>query len=271
MKKVLYIHQYFKTPQEGGALRSFYIAKNLVERGHQVDMITSHNKPDLLVKSIEGIHLHYLPVYYDNSLSAKSRYFAFLKFAVKAIIYSGNLIKPDIAYVTSTPLTVGFAALWLKWWKGVPYIFEVRDLWPEAPIQLGILKSRFLQFLSIRLEKTIYKNATHLVALSPGISDGILAKHENAQVSLIPNMADIGFYGKNASFSHKNKNLVIGYFGAMGMANGLMTVMEVAEICQQKHLPIKFILMGEGSERGKLNQAVIDKKLSQCGIIAPWK
>ncbi len=264
---MLYIHQYFKTPQEGGAIRSFYIAKGLVDRGHRVDMITSHNKPDLLVKSVEGIHVHYLPVYYDNSLSAKARYITFLKFALKAIKYSGNLIKPDFAYVTSTPLTVGIAAIWLKWWKGVPYIFEVRDLWPDAPIQLGVMKSGFMRKAAVWLEKVIYNNATHLVALSPGIRDGILVKSPRAQVTVIPNMSAIGFFGINAAFSHKNKDLVIGYFGAMGMANGLMTVMEVAEICQQKNLPIKFLLMGEGSEREKMNQTISDKELGNVELL----
>jgi len=267
MKKVLYIHQYFRTPEEGGALRSFYIAKGLVERGHQVDMITSHNGPDLLVTSVEGINVHYLTVYYDNKLPPKSRYITFLKFAVKAIKYSGKLNKPDIAYVTSTPLTVGIVALWLKWIKNVPYIFEVRDLWPEAPIQLGIMKPGFIQRVAFWLEKTIYKNAAHLVALSPGIREGILATWRNTEVSVIPNMADIGFYIKNSAFSHKNKDLVIGYFGAMGIANGLMTVVAVAEICLEQNLPIKFVLMGEGSEREKLNQALIDKKLSNVELL----
>ncbi|MDZ7608671.1 MAG: glycosyltransferase family 4 protein [Cyclobacteriaceae bacterium] len=261
MKKVLYIHQYFKTPEEGGALRSFYIAKGLVERGHQVDLITGHNEPELLVKSIEGINVHSLAVFYENKLSTKSRYIAFLKFAVKAIQYSGKIVKPDIAYVTSTPLTVGIIALWLKWMKRVPYIFEVRDLWPAAPIELGFMKSGIIQQLAFWLEKTIYKNAAHLVALSPGIMEVILEKYQNARVTVIPNMADISYYGEKAVFFHKHKNLVIGYFGAMGVANGLMAVTAVAEICQQQDLPIQFILMGEGSEREKLEQAVADKKL----------
>ncbi len=267
MKKVLYIHQYFKTPKEGGAIRSFYIAKGLVERGHKVDLISSHNKPDLAVKSIEGIHVHYLPVYYDNSLSAKSRYFAFLKFAVKAIKYSGNLNKPDIAYVTSTPLTVGIAALWLKWLKGVPYIFEVRDLWPEAPIQLGIMKSWFFQFLAVRLEKTIYKSAIHIVALSPGIRDGILAKYKNAPVTVVPNMSDVDFYGRKTAFSHGSGVMEIGYFGAMGVANGLMQIINVAEICQQRSMAIRFILMGDGAERDNLERNIKEKKLRNVDLI----
>jgi len=200
-------------------------------------------------------------------MPSKSRYIAFLKFALKAIKYSGSLIKPDIAYVTSTPLTVGIVALWLKWVKKVPYIFEVRDLWPEAPIQLGIMRSGLAKNAAVWLEKTTYKNATHLVALSPGIRDGVLAKFKKAQVTIIPNMADIGFYGKNVAFSQENESLTIGYFGAIGHANGLMSMMAVAEICLTQGLRVRFLLMGEGSERDNLHQIIIDKNLSNVVLL----
>lgn len=264
----MYVHQYFKTPQEGGAIRSYYIAKGFVQRGFQVDMITSHNNSEIEIKSIDGITVHYLPVFYQNWLAARARYIAFLKFAFKAIRYSKNIPKPDMAYVTSTPLTVGIVALWLKWFHNSPYIFEVRDLWPEAPIQMGILKSKFLQLLAVNLEKTIYKNALHIVALSPGIRDGIITRQRDVAVTVIPNIADIDFYGEHAARNYKNKSsLEIGYFGAMGYANGLKSVIDVAEICQRRGMVIKFILMGDGGQREMLQQMIIEKELTNIQLL----
>ena len=78
--KVLYLHQYFKTPIEGGAIRSWYLAKGMVDAGHDVVMITSHNQDHAVTKTIDGITVHYLPVYYDNKLKFIGRILSFIKF-----------------------------------------------------------------------------------------------------------------------------------------------------------------------------------------------
>lgn len=78
--KVLYIHQYFRTPEEGGAIRSYYLAKGMVENGIDVELITSHNKKYEEVKNVEGIKVHYLPVFYDNTLGFLQRVIAFYRF-----------------------------------------------------------------------------------------------------------------------------------------------------------------------------------------------
>ena len=184
MKRVVYIHQYFKTPEEGGAIRSYHISKGMVDQGIHVEMITSYNKEKYEQKMIGGIRVHYLPINYSNELSSTKRYIAFFKFVWAAIKLAQKLPKPDLYYATSTPLTVGIIALWMKWTRHIPYIFEVRDLWPEAPIQFGIIKSPLLKFLSLKLEKLIYKNAHRIIALSPGIEKGILNKFEKAIVIL---------------------------------------------------------------------------------------
>ncbi len=98
----------------------------------------------------------------------------------------------DLVIATSTPLTVGFPALVLKKIKRIPYVFEVRDLWPEVPIQMGALKNRFLIGLARWFERSVYKNAKHIIALSPGMRDGVLDQKINKEkVSMIPNMSKI--------------------------------------------------------------------------------
>jgi len=268
MKNVIYIHQYFKTPEEGGALRSYHISKEMVARGIDVDMITSHNKWKYEKKLIDGIHVHYLPIQYSHEFSFAKRSTSFVKFAVAAIRLSIKLQKPDLLYVTSTPLTVGLIAIWLKWSRKIQYIFEVRDLWPEAPIQLGLLKSPLIKYLLVKLENITYKNATKIIALSPGIERGIIIKEEQANIRIVPNMADVDFFhDKQANISAK-KDFVIGYFGAFGLANNLEYILEVARECQNENLEVRFKLVGEGARKKSLECTAKQWNLKNIEILS---
>lgn len=262
MKKVLYIHQYFKTPDEDGAIRSYHISKSMANRGFQVEMITAHNHSQYEQKIIDGIHIHYLPVSYSNEYSSSQRYRSFFKFVFLAIRLVNKLPKSDIVFATSTPLTVGLIALYLKRIKGIPYVFEVRDLWPEAPIQMRIIKSPIVKYVAQYLEKSIYKNASRIVALSPGIQSGVLSVHKNADVELIPNMADIDFFQENPQQVNHKKEFVIGYFGAFGAANHLEYILKIASECQKLNLPIKFILVGDGAKKSSLINLSSEMKLN---------
>ncbi len=273
--KIVYIHQYFKTPEEGGAIRSYYIAKGMVDHGIEVDIITSHNKANYEQQNIDGIRVHYLPVPYSNFYSFSKRYFAFIKFIVFAIKLSGNLPKPDLYYVTSTPLTVGIITLWQKWRGKIPYIFEVRDLWPEAPIQLGIIKSSLLKYIATKLEKVIYRHAYKIVVLSPGIETGVMNKSPKANISMIPNMADIDFFQKatlkaivSTAGAYEKIEFVVGYIGAFGMANNLEYILDVAKACQNAKLPVTFQLVGEGVRKKDIEIQASEMNLNNVIILA---
>ena len=267
MKKILYIHQYFTTPMEGGAIRSYLIAKGMVGHGMQVELITSHNNPKYEQRTIEGIVVHYLPIRYSNSLTAKKRYFAFIKFVFASIRLSKNISKPSVVFASSTPLSVGIIALWIKWTRKIPYIFEVRDLWPEAPIQLGIIRSPLFKYFTRHLEKTIYRNAWQIIALSPGIEKGILDKYQKAEISMIPNMADVEFYSKKTLKLQEKKDFIVGYFGAFGMANGVEYILDLANECQKANLAIRFILIGSGAREKTLKEKIAHFGLTNVEIL----
>ena len=254
MKKVYYIHQYFKMPEEGGAIRSYYVAKGMVSSGMHVEMITSHNEPAYEKKTIEGIIVHYLPVRYLNQFSTTQRYFSFFKFVWQTILLLRKLPNPDLIYATSTPLSVGFIALWEKWVRKTPYFFEVRDLWPEAPIQLGVLRSGFLIRMFKALEKKIYKRASHIIALSPGIDEGIKKSYPDAKSSMIPNMADIDFYKPDVQGRDHGK-FIIGYFGAISRANNIDFILAIAEISERNRLPVHYLIAGDG----QLKEEIIER------------
>lgn len=139
---ILYIHQYFVTPQEPGGTRSYWLAQELIKNGHKVTMLTSSTKfsEDVKKMNIDGIEVIYVKEDYDQNMSIARRLKAFLKFMYKSSIIGLKQKDADLVIATSTPLTIGIPALVLKWFNKKPFIFEVRDLWPEVPIQMGAIK-----------------------------------------------------------------------------------------------------------------------------------
>ena len=260
--KVLYIHQYFRTPEEGGAIRSYYLAKGLVEHGIEVELITAHNKPKSLTKTIDGIKVHYLPVFYDNEQSFPRRIYAFFKFMRMARKKAREIKNIDICYATSTPLTIGLSALKIKQDQNIPYFFEVRDLWPEAPFQMGVIKNKYLKRYLKNLEKQVYRNASQIVALSPGIKEQIENERPNKTITVIPNMSDVDFFlpeekspEKEALFNVEGK-FVVSYFGTIGLANHLEYLLAAANESLKANLPIQFFIIGSGGQLTRLKYLV---------------
>ncbi len=253
--KILYVHQYFKTPQEGGSIRSYYLAKGLVDAGHKVTMVTAHQNP-YEVKEVDGIEVHYLPVKYDNKFGFIRRVFSFWKFVSLAKKEALKLDRQDIAYVMTTPLTTGFIATYLKKKLNLQYYFEVGDLWPEAPIKMGIIKNKFVKNWLYSLEKKFYFEAEKVIALSPAIRNYIEKISPNTKVYVIPNMADCSFFEPEYSigdFSSTNK-FQITYCGAIGKANHLEFLINVARRSARLNLPIQFNIIGYGSELERLEE-----------------
>ena len=256
---ILYIHQYFKTPEEGGAIRSYYLAKGLVDAGHTVTMLTAHSGSKYQKMFVDGIHVHYLPVPYHQRMGNFSRIKAFLKFVWlvcnKAVLFK----KADVCYVTSTPLTAGLIGLYLRRQFGIPFYFEVRDLWPEAPIQMRAVTNKMVQRFLYRLERRIYQRAEALIALSPGIEQYIRRVVPHQTVHLIPNMSDCRFFSKSERNVYHERQFdvegkfVVTYFGSMGRVNHLEYFIDAARSCQQKQLnEVQFLMVGEGSELDRI-------------------
>lgn len=260
--KVLYIHQYFRKPENGGAIRSYYLAKALTDNGVNVDLVTSHNKDKIKVENVDGINVHYLPVKYDNNLGFWSRIWAFYSFMWLSYNYSKKIKDIDLVYASSTPLTVGITALLLKKLNNIPYHFEVRDLWPEAPIQLGIINNPILKSILRKLEKIIYTNASKIIALSPGMKEGIeLIIGNNKKIQILPNTSDCNFFNnetkdiKNTFYFGTAEKFVVSYIGAIGAVNALDSLLDVALECKNSNLKdVEFVVAGKGKELGRIKE-----------------
>ncbi|AWW30876.1 glycosyltransferase WbuB [Echinicola strongylocentroti] len=254
--RIIYIHQYFVTPEEGGAVRSYHLAKGLVEAGIDVEMITTHNENHYQLKEIDGIKVHYLPVQYDHSFGFYRRVWAFYQFVRHAKRLIKRLQHPDLLYITSTPLTTGLIGLWAKRKLGLPYVFEVRDLWPEAPIQVGMIQHTWLKKILYQLERNIYHQASQIVGLSQGICDYIHAVAPEKKVHLIPNFSDVGFFTpsaeKDPAFLRKMgwspDHLTIAYTGAVGDVNAVDELVKLADLAQREGKNWQFAIMGKGKQ-----------------------
>ncbi len=269
---ILYIHQYFYTPQEPGATRSYWIARELVRRGHNVTMIcsTNNNHPEACEIDIDGIRVIYVKNDYSNYMSAYRKVWSFVNFIRLAIKVGAKQKDVDLMYATSTPLTVGYIAMRLKAKKKWPYVFEVRDLWPEFPIQIGAIKNKMAIKFLCRLERNIYEKSEHVVALSPGMKDGVLkAGTPEEKCSMIPNMSkpDKFFpHEPNMEVANKfgidiNKFNVI-HFGSMGRANGLNYITDAAKILQDGgYEDVCFVFMGDGATCPELKKQAEEQGL----------
>ena len=271
--KILLLHQHFKTPQSGGAIRSYYLAKALVDSGHQVAVISVHNEKEYRQENLEGIDVHYLPVAYDNRFRFYARSWSFVKYIFGSIRLAGKFKDFDYCYAISVPLTIGIAAIRIKSRYKIPFLFEVGDLWPEAPIQMGFVNNYLLKKLLYGLEKFIYLRAKSIVALSPDITSDIEKKVPQQRVITIPNMADTDFYrpeSKKAALEekyHVKGKFVVSYIGALGIANGLDFFLECARASQKSDLPVHFLLCGDGAMLDHLTRTKIQLQLNNLSII----
>jgi hypothetical protein len=259
--RILYIHQYFKTPAQGGAVRSYHIAKAMVAAGHQVDLITSHNLPEYQITRIEGIRVHYLPVTYDNKLGTLRRLWSFVWFAFKSYRL-GKKINPDCVYATSTPLTVAHAGLKLSSKKGIPFYFEVRDLWPLAPQQLGVLP-KWLLFWAQKLEKKAYLRADKIVALSPLMKDHVFKFVSREKVMMIPNFSNntLASQLKPKLTEIHPKPFRITYSGALGLVNDIPFLLGLIKVIHQQFpQQIEFTVFGDGGSAKVIKEACMATK-----------
>ncbi|MCH7401556.1 glycosyltransferase family 4 protein [Belliella kenyensis] len=271
--KVIYIHQYFCTPEDGGAIRSYYLAKGMVNAGVEVEMITAHNKKFYDLKIIEGIRVHYLPVAYRQEWGFSMRVIAFLKFAIHAMRLVKKLPRPDYLYITSTPLTTGMIGLWAKRKFALPFIFEVRDLWPDAPVEVGAIRNPLLKSFLYRLEKRIYQHALKCVALSPGIANN-MRKKTDTPITIIPNIADTEYFYPNQKSQIQldkyglSDQFTIIYSGAVGDVNAVHEFLELARHAESKNKPFQFVILGKGSKLEAMKSLASKLSLSNLKFFA---
>ena len=266
--KILYFHQHFSTPKGSAGIRSYAMAQSLIRNGHQVTMVcgsfgagqTGLSQPfekGMRRGDVDGIEVIEFELSYSNSLSFLQRILIFLSFAFKSIKVA-LFEKYDVLFATTTPLTAGIPGIFAKWFRRKPFVFEVRDLWPELPKAMGVIKNPVVLWLMSVLEWTSYHSADRLVGLSPGIVEGIVKRGiDPEKVASIPNGCDLDIFATDHQSWRPEQvsgnDLMAIFTGTHGLANGLDAVIDAAvELQKRGRNDIKLVLVGDGMQKKPL-------------------
>jgi len=266
--KVLYFHQHFSTPQGAAGIRSYEMAKRLVARGHSVTMVcgsyaggntglTQAFSRGRRRGKVDGIEVLEFDLTYSNAIDFVRRSIVFAKFALHCVglVFSEPY---DLVFATTTPLTAGIPGIIARWLRGKPFVFEVRDLWPELPKAMGVIRNPLVLAAMAGLEWLSYRSADRLIGLAPGIVDGIARRGVPRQrITMIPNGCDIDIFGSTDSRwrpEHvRHTDLLAAYTGTHGLANGLDAVLDAAaELKSRGRDDIKLLLVGQGRTKTAL-------------------
>jgi len=264
---VAYIHQHFTTPRGSSGTRSYEMSRRLLAAGHRVTMVCGayeHRDTDVDLTRrvteyhVDGIDVKCIAESYANWMGFGRRVLAFGRFAAAAARVVSRL-DADLVVATSTPLTVGLPGMKAARRLGVPFVFEVRDLWPEIPIAMGIIRNPVLIWYLRRLERRIYRAADWVIALAPGIREGVCRTgFPPERVALIPNCCDVDLFQpgderlEDERFGRPDEFRLV-FTGAHGRANGLDAVLDAAaELRRRGQTGVRFVFIGQGAEKQRL-------------------
>ena len=282
---ILLIHQAFAALDEPGGTRHHELARFLAQHGHQVTVIASP------VSYLTGTSTHPFPprergrpgggdveilrasTYNALHKSFVHRVIAFLSFMVSSFFVGMGGKNVDVGWGTSPPIFQGLTAWALARLKGAKFLFEVRDLWPDFAIAVGVLKNPVLIQLAYWLEHFLYRRADRMMVNSPGYVEHV--KKGGARcVELVPNGADPEMFnpfdfGMKFRRTHQFKNkFVVVYAGAHGMSNDLDVVLDAAKLLETDH-EIQIVLLGDGKEKANLQARAAEMGLKNVLFLPP--
>jgi glycosyltransferase involved in cell wall biosynthesis len=273
------LNHYAVTPDLPGGTRHFDFGKELVKRGYKVTIFASsfhysllketkeYKQNDYIVEDYEGVRFVWLKTF-PYSRNDWKRVINMLSYSIRAykVAKRLNIEKPDIIIGSSVHLFAVFTAYLLSKKYKTPFIMEVRDLWPQTLIDMGVPKWHPFVILLGILEKFLYKKADKIIVLLPKANEYI----ENlgipsGKIVWIPNGVDLerfNFDIDNNDLRRDKKGFIITYTGAIGKINNLDILLEAAEILKEGYSEIKFLLVGDGPEKERLVMIIGKKNLN---------
>lgn len=283
--RILYFHQHFSTPKGATGIRSYEMAKRLVSSGHHVTIVcgsydggqtglSSDFNRGVRKGCTDGINIIEFDLAYSNSDRFLSRSLVFIKYAAKSI-YLALTEKYDIVFATTTPLTAGIPGIFAKLLRRKNFVFEVRDLWPELPKAMGVIKNPIILTLMSWLEWLSYNTADKCIGLSPGIVDGIKSRTSNTkEITLIPNGCDLDLFSSPKSSYRPDgvseTDIMALFAGTHGKANGLNAILDMAKVLHKKNIEnIKIVLVGQGREKPSLISRAKELGLTNIIFLEP--
>jgi lipopolysaccharide/colanic/teichoic acid biosynthesis glycosyltransferase/glycosyltransferase involved in cell wall biosynthesis len=284
--KILIIHQYFAAPNESGGTRHYELSRHLVGQGHEVTIVASdlsyHSGQRVTVRArlltrqdLDGIRLFRAYTYASLHKSFLWRVVSLLSFMCTSFWAAWRAGKVDVVMSTTPPIFQPLAAWLVALLRRRPFLLEVRDLWPEFAIAMGVISNPTLIWLARRLESFLYARATHILVNSPAYRDYLVARGiKPHKISVVPNGVDPAMFppgvdgGRIRDEYGLDGRFVVTYAGALGQANDIGTLLAAAE--RLKDDPgVHFLLVGGGKEKENLRRQVHERQLTNVTIDDP--
>ncbi|MFM7823960.1 MAG: glycosyltransferase family 4 protein [Bacteroidota bacterium] len=273
MLKIAYIHQYFGTTKGSWSTRPFEFGKRWVQLGHQVTIITApYYKSDVVASKyidrqfIEGMDVIVINSPDSNLYSKFRRIWSALRFAFSCswLVIRG---KYDVVIASSGPITVGIPGIAAKIFSKSKLVFEVRDLWPEGGVQMGLFKGKWRNKIAYWFESICYRQADTIVALSQGMCDYIMKRFPDSSIVVIPNSSDTQLFGSSKALSSDLPVHLIGkryfiYFGSLRLMDGCNEILYGFAKIKNRH-DLAMVFIGEGACRTELQDLANSLGLSE--------
>ena len=277
--KILLLNQAFVSPNEPGHTRHFEMAKFLRERGHDLIIVASDlnyqtgqrtvaRRGVFAEQVIDGVRILRAYIYPALHRSYVWRVISFLSFMLSSVWTALQVKGVDLVMGTTPPIFQAVSAWSVAWMRRRPFLLEVRDLWPEFGVSMGVLKNPVLIALARWLEKFLYARATHIVVNSPAYREYMIEKGvPEGKVTYIAYGTDVGMFNPGVDGSSIRQEMglqaafVVLYAGALGQANDIDTILRAAARLNGEH-KIRFVLFGDGKERARLQSEAERMKLS---------
>ena len=282
---ILLIHQAFASLNEAGGTRHHELARYLAEKGHQITVIaspvsyltgksTSHRIPWVTKHTEHGITILRTYAYPALHRSFLHRLIGFISFMLSSFFVGLQIKGVDLVWGTSPPIFQGLTAWFLARLKGAKFLFEVRDLWPDFAIAVGVLHQPLLIQASRWLERFLYRHADQMIINSPGFASHVQACGAR-QVALIPNGSDPRMFDPSLDglafrqqYHLENKFLAL-YAGAHGLSNDLSVLLEAARLLEG-HPEIAIVLVGDGKDKPILMRRADELNLKNVHFLPPF-
>lgn len=271
--KILVFYQYFTTPKGSWGTRIYEFSKKWVEHGHEVVVVSSiYSKSDLKANKfletqiIDGIKVKVINIRIDNKQSKLKRIWTFIIYSLFSIYYALS-IKADLVISSSGPITVGFPGIIGSLFTRKKFVFETRDLWPEVPIEVGVLINKWIQKLAYSFERYLYKRAKLIVSLSPGMKEHIETNFNHPNVVSVTNSANLALFESKKDFPITNRlkdtDFYAIYTGNIGQINNSFLLVNAARALREKGEDgIKIVLVGDGQQKDEILQIIEKEELS---------
>lgn len=280
---ILFLSHYFPPEVNAPATRTYEHCKRWLAQGHKVTVITcAPNCPNGIVykgyknpwctnETVDGIKVIRVWTYIAPNKGFLRRILNYTSYMLSSVIHGILIRDVDIMVATSPQFFCGWAGVLLHWFRKFPFILEIRDIWPESIVTVGAMKkSKVTGFLE-KLEKIMYKEADHIVAVGEGYKKNITSKCiDPEKISVVINGVDLERFKLTADplpakkkYGADNK-FICSYIGTVGMAHGLDVILKAARICKSKSIAnITFWIVGDGAKREELEQEAKKEGLEQ--------